>query len=269
MTFDAALVRVGRVHELIDEHHQDPSASVLPLRRALMAVIDDVPAHSGPMQLSVAFRAPGQVPSVVDHHLRVAIEAACFGHWLGLPPLDLSHLALAGAMRVSVSSPDAVVRTLAGRSDLGAALGPVLMLVRDAILARQGGEVSDGGRILALAQTWVALVDGTRRTPPRSPRTARELLGGGRVRWLPAALASAFARFKGPLPLGAPVELAPGGLGIVVSRPPTSPGGRPVVMRADGVRVDLVERPEVAVVRAPEPHEPAVMEALRALFALL
>ncbi len=235
------------VDRLLAAHAEGRAPSLLPLKRTLALVIDNMREHGGIYQLLAAVQDPRKRSSRALTRTHVAVQLAGFGLYLGLPRPDILTLTLAGVLGglSDSANPLGSVRALQAFPGLGATALPLTLLLHDARAARRGGEVSLPGAVLATVEEYVRATQATARRPGVAPDKVLAALRKGRIAWVPPEVAEAFAAWKGPWPLGTLVALVPSGTAVVVGQGEGPEGKRrPVVALVEeggrlGRRVDL------------------------------
>ena len=231
----------GSLLDLADQLYEQVAAgsapSLLPLRRTLQLVIDNMRSHGAIFQLLAALADPDQVPSVSTRHVRVAIDMVGFGLFVDLPGRDLMTMGLAGVLGgiAKGHDPDAAVRALLNMPGLGEAAMPLTLLIHDAVAARGHHESGMPGRTLAMIETYVAQTSLSTSHPAHAPHGVLRVMGAGKLDWLPRALAQSFIAYKGAFPLGSLVRFGADRLGVVVAHTDRPDGrSRPVVLEVLG-----------------------------------
>ncbi|NOY24638.1 MAG: hypothetical protein GXP62_02090 [Oligoflexia bacterium] len=257
----------GSLLDLADTLYQQvltgPPPSLLPLRRTLQLVIDNMRSHAAIYQLLAAISDPDQVPSPATRHVRVAIDMVGFGLFLNLPVRDLMTMGLAGVLGgiATGQDTDAAIRSLLGMPGLGEAAMPLTLLLHDAVAARAHRESGMPGRTLAMIETYIAQTSASAQHPAHAPHGVLKVMAAGKVGWLPSELAHAFFAYKGVFPLGSLVQIDGQDLAIVVARRAgVAERSRPTVLEirpgeteqgAQGERIDLIEHPELKITGTP------------------
>ncbi|RME21584.1 MAG: hypothetical protein D6798_17780 [Deltaproteobacteria bacterium] len=243
--------------------------SLLPLRRTLQLVIDSMRSHSGVFQVLAALRDPAEPVGPATRRVMVAVDLVGLALWLGLPLADVLTLGLAGLLGgfARGREPDAAVRTLLRFEGLGETALPLTLLLHDAVSVRAGGAGAMPGRCLALVEEYVAACLFAEGHEARAPRGVLDSLVKGGLPWADKRLVAAFARYKGPFPLGSLVTIDPGGLAVVVAAVGEEGRRRPTVVPIgpDGRArepVDLAAEPDRRIVGVPKPSEARFSPAL-------
>ena len=256
------------VERLYAAHGDGEAPSLLPVRRILQLIIDNMRRHGAIYQLLTNVRDHGQPVDYVRLRVAVCIDALGMGIWLGLDNSQLMILGLA-AITAGLSEegePEARLRPLFRYAGLAETAMPLVVTVHDAAAARQGKKAGTPGRLLAVVEAFHEAV--SRPPPGRKLRPEAAVLAdlvADRVEGVHLGAARIFATYKGRYPLGSPVRLDDGRLAIVYSHGEGEPGkARPQVgVVEDGrivERIDLA-RSERRIASVPHPHElPLVLE---------
>ncbi len=257
------------VDTLYEQARAGGRPSLLPLRRTLQLVIDSMRSHGGVFQLLAALRDPTEVPDLAAQRVMVSVDLMGFALWLGLPLGDVLTLGLAGLLGgiARGRDPDAAVRSLLHFDGLGESALPLTLLLHDAVSIRAGGQGGMPGRCLALVELYIAGCLPAEGRAGQAPHAVLEAFVKGRVRWADKHLVAAFARYKGPFPLGSLVVLDPGGLAVVVATEGDAGRRRPTVVqiRPDGRAgevFDLAADTSRRIIGAPKPSEGRFSPAL-------
>lgn len=243
-----ALVHYGAlVRELEALGELEAGADVLPLRRALQVISEALPPN-GRYQLLAT--AGAQEATAAYTAAALAIDAMEFGAWTGLEIREVFELGLSAALAALTpeGDPNRCARLLMSLTGLGANAEAAVVSVRDARSARRGRPSAAAGRLIALLERYSERVAGG-----EAPGDTLTALRSGVDPEVDAGLAALFARWKGPWPLGTPVQLADGALAVVVG----SPSGPPEVVTLDregAARAQrTLERGEVSALRSVSP----------------
>lgn len=260
----------GSLLDLADQLYEQVAAgsspSLLPLRRTLQLVIDNMRSHGAIFQLLGALADPDQVPAESTRHVRVAIDMVGFGLFLDLPGHDLMTMGLAGVLGgiAKGHDADAAVRALLSMPGLGEAAMPLTLLIHDAVAARAHHESGMPGRTLAMIETYVAQTSASAKHPAHAPHGVLQVMDAGKLDWLPRDLARSFIAYKGTYPLGSLVRLGADRLGVVVAHPDRLGGRtRPIVLEIlgdgqTGERIDLGQQEDLEITATPAPSQAGV-----------
>jgi len=241
---------------LYEEHAADRAPSLVPLKRTLQLVIDNMATHGGIYQLLTTLHRPGAPPGQPMIRAAVAIEAIGFGHWLGLSRQHLLSLGLAGLLGgiEHTRDPDEAVKPIFRYPGLGAAAISQVLVLHDTRSVRAGGDAGVLGRLLGMVETYIEVTLPRENRPRVPPFKALKTMRQGKLPWIEADLIEAFCDYKGPLPLGSLVKLTSGHVGVVLGRPdPPAKGNRPLIGLVSGNElkktVDLRKQDKVKVAK--------------------
>lgn len=250
------------VDRLYTAHGDGEAPSLLPVRRILQLIIDNMRRHGAIYQLLTNVRDHGKAVDYVRLRVGICIDTLGLGIWLGLDNAQLMILGLA-ALTAGLSEegdPEARLRPLFRYAGLAETAMPLVITVHDAAAARQGQPAGTPGRLLAVVETFHEAVS---RPPPDTKLRPEAIviadLVAGKIPNVHAGVARIFATYKGRHPLGAPVRLSDGRLAIVYSHGVSEEGKqRPQVgVVEDGritERIDLADS-ELKIASIPHPHE--------------
>lgn len=258
------------VVSIYEQHRAGEAPSLLPLKRTLQLVIDNMRDHGAIYQLLSAVHDPRQPPSVAHVRARISVDLIGFGLWVGLSAEEVMTLALGGALGglTDAQTPDAAVTVLVRYRGLGAAAVPLTLLLHDARATRGGKRSGVPGRILGMVEEYWHHITAAEGRGARAPARILAGMREGQVRWIAPELARLFAAWKGPYPLGTLVVLSDDQPAVVTAQGPGPQGkARPTVARLspDGElvdRIDLAQHPELSIVAAPDPGATPIRVAL-------
>ena len=216
------------VEQLYSIHEKGENPSLLPVRRSLQMIIDNMREFNGIYQMLSAFRSPKQPRTRANMRVAIAIDIIGFGLFLNRKNLELLELALAAILSGLEESDDPVdtIRPLFGYSGLGmTALGLIVSLY-EARTGRQGKPISLSGQVLLVVEEYHRRLRDNPQIP--LPKLVYELL---HVEDFTSPLIQLFARYKGPFPIGSFI-LVDNELMLVVGQSPSKTGKqRPIVMK--------------------------------------
>jgi len=239
------------VEQLYDRFNQGDYPSLLPLRRSLQMIIDNMKQHGGIYQMLSAIRDLEKRRSVSHTRVAIAIDSIGLGIFLGLSSLKLMNLALCGILGGLTKKSDPLqaispIYSFAGLGD--SAVGLVLTLY-DARASRKGEQAGPLGNILMIAEAYHQLLNGYPETPlPELVRNMAE----GKVDGLEQGLAQLFARYKGLYPIGSILELDRD-LAVVMGHANNEKGKkRPIISKIRGQKlseelIDLSRRSDITI----------------------
>lgn len=241
------------------EVKEGKTPSLLPLRRLLQMVIDSQRSSGGIFQLLTAVRDCRKPLPHTHKHAAMAVDAAGFGLYIGLGNADVMTLALAALLSGLARSkdPEEAVRPLFGFGGLGVLAMPLILASADVQKATAGQKSGIPGLIVATVGGYHSLA-GTPKSG-LSPAKALEAMAAGKVRGIQGPMATLFRGYKGKWPLGSPLKLADGRVGIVVNLgEELATAERPKIrlMKRDGTlgkELDLLQHPNVDIEAALNP----------------
>ena len=244
------------VERLYREYREGRTPSLLPVRRLLQLLIDSARSLGGLFQVLAAMRDPRRQMTLPRVRVAMAVDAVGFGIFVGLRNTELMTLALSallGALSDS-TDPESAVEPLYAYPGLGAAAMVLILAVHDTRLALQGAPAGVPGRMLAATEVYNRLV--SHPTESLSPTSAIRQMIAGDAPGCDKSMAKMFAAYKGILPLGAPVQLTDGRMGVVLSQGTNKESKRlPTIgIITDGFlteKIDLLTRKDVKVAAAP------------------
>lgn len=215
------------VDRLFEERAEGRSPSLLPVRRLLQMMIDTMRENSGIYQMLTTVRDPEGTLSRSRMRAALSVDLMGVGMFIGLGSNQLMTLALAGLLGglSEDREPGGAAAPLFAVPGLGAA-GPALVeAVAGARRLEAGGEATASGKLLAVAERYHQLTSLAAKNGALAPASALAMMKAGQVPGTDVDIANVFAYFKGPFPLGSPVELADGTQALVVSQG-TTPRGK-------------------------------------------
>ena len=194
---------VEQVYQLQSEGEQP---SLLPLRRSLQMIIDNMMSHSGIYQMLSSVRGIGSARGGSNRRVAIAIDAVGFGAFLNLPSGDLMTIALSGILGGISNSRDPIetVGPIMNYSGLGELALKLILTLHDARAAYQGGQVGILGQLLMIVECYHDLLDAEPSTA--EGEVIRRLIQG-EVSHVNPQLIKLFARYKGPYPIGSTIKV--------------------------------------------------------------
>lgn len=219
---------VDIVEQIYHMHKEGEQPSLLPLRRSLQMIIDNMMSHSGIYQMLSSVRAIDSARSAANKRVAIAIDAVGFGVFLNLPTADLMVIALSGVLGGLADSRNSIetVRPLMNYSGLGELALQLILTLYDARAAYQGNQVGILGQLLMVVECYHDILDSE---PNASEGELIRRLVQGEFPYINTQLAKVFARYKGPYPIGSTV-IVDGQEYMVIEQPDNLEGKkRPVV----------------------------------------
>ena len=221
------------VEQIYQLHENGEQPSLLPLRRSLQMVIDNMRSQSGIYQMLSAVRDIDTARSESNKRVAVAIDSVGFGAFLHLEPSDLMVIALSGVLGGLSKSRDPIqtVQPLMNYSGLGLLALKLILTLHDARAAYQGEQVGILGQLLMIVESYHDLLDAE---PDASEGDVIRRLIQGHNESINNQLTKIFARYKGPFPIGSTVKIDNKDY-IVIEQPDNHKGKiRPTVAQLSG-----------------------------------
>lgn len=216
------------VEQLYSTHEEGQNPSLLPVRRSLQMIIDNMREFNGIYQMLSAFRSPKLPRTRANMRVAIAIDIVGFGIFLGRGNLELLELALAAILSGLEDSDDPIdtIRPLFRYSGLGmTALGLIVSLY-ESRTGRKGKPISLSGQVLLVVEEYHRRLSENPTIP--LPKLIYEML---QIAEFKSPLIQMFARYKGPFPIGSFI-LVDQELMLVVGQSASKIGKqRPIVMR--------------------------------------
>ena len=216
------------VEALYVSHEEGQAPSLLPLRRSLQMIIDNIREFNGIYQMLSAFRSPKEARSRANMHVAMSVDIIGFGIFLGRGNIELLEFALAAILSGLEESDDPIdtIQPLFRYSGLGqTALGLIVSLY-ESRMGRMGKSISLSGQILLVVEEYHRRLNQSPGTP--LPKLIYELL---QIKDLKSPLFQLFARYKGPFPIGSFITVDDE-LMLVIGQSRAAIGKqRPIVMR--------------------------------------
>ena len=228
--------------------------SLLPVRRSLQLIIDNMREHNGIYQILSAIRDPSAKRNRTNMYVAAAVDAVGFGLFTGLSNVVLMDLALTAVLGGISTSKDPItsVTPLFQFKGLGdAALGLILTL-HDARASRQGKSSSNMGKILMIVEAYQQILEEDLRLP--LPHAIRKM-STGELQGVDQDVAKLFARYKGLFPIGSVVEVG-SSKAIVIGHSDNDVGKkRPIVKLITvrgrlGEQIDLSKRKDLSITKS-------------------
>ena len=189
------------VESLYEKHSAGESPSLVPIRRSLQLIIDNMSEHNGIYQMLSAIVDPNQPRSQANTRVAIAIDCIGFGRFIGLPAQNIMNMALCSIMGGLSQSTDPIksVAPLFQFQGLGdSALGLILTL-HDARAARKGRPTDIAGKVLMVVEDYHDQID---QQPDLPLPEVIHKMASGEVGGLDKNIGGLFARYKGIYPIG-------------------------------------------------------------------
>tara|TARA_B100000925_G_scaffold290482_1_gene275790 strand:- start:469 stop:1782 length:1314 start_codon:yes stop_codon:yes gene_type:complete len=180
--------------------------SLLPIRRSLQLIIDNMRQHNGIYQMLSAIREPNQSRSKAQTKVAVAIDSIGFGIFIGLKSTDIMNLALAAILSGLQPSEDPLtnVDPLFSFSGLGMSAPHVILTLFESRGSRLGMGGNPISKVLMVIEMYHKLLNKNLKTP--LPELIYHL-AQGKEEGIDPSIVKFFARYKGPFPIGSLLEL--------------------------------------------------------------
>ena len=207
--------------------------SLLPIRRSLQLIIDNMKQHNGIYQMLSVIREPNQIRTPEQTRVAVAIDSIGFGIFIGLKSTDVMNLALAAILAGLQPSTDPLenVDPLFSFSGLGMSAPEVILTLFESRGSRLGMGGSPISKVLMVIEIYHQMINENVTT---SLPEIVYALAQGKVEGIDPSIVKFFARYKGPFPIGSVLELDKSGetsRGIVIAHSDNELGKqRPIVM---------------------------------------
>jgi hypothetical protein len=226
------------VEQIYALYEQGETPSLLPIRRSLQMIIDNMKSHSGIYQMLSAIRSVEEPRTLSNQRVSIAIDAVGFGMFLNFPVNDLMILALSGILgglskeRDSISS----VRPLFRYRGLGNLALHLILTLHDS-RAPDGSNSSILGQLLRVLESYHEYLD---KDPSISEVEVMKRMVLGDVEGVDAGVAKVFARYKGPYPIGSTIQIESQEYLVVEQKDNDAGKLKPVVARLSGGK--LIEK---------------------------
>ena len=216
------------VDVLYEKFDDGETPSLLPVRRSLQMIIDNMKEYNGIYQMLSAFRTPSLPRTKANTRVAMAIDIIGFGNFVQIPNVTVMNLALACVLGglATTENPTESVRPLFRFGGLGETAIGLIVALYDARANRQGKKVSFQGRLLMAVEEYHNLLN----REPTSPLPALIFKMTDSKHMIDRNIANLFARYKGPFPIGSILKVD-GKTVIVTGHGATETGKqRPIVM---------------------------------------
>ena len=209
--------------------------SLVPIRRSLQMIIDNMHAYSGIYQMLSAFRDPSRPRLKSQQRVSMAIDVIGFGYYLNRTNIEMLEMALAAVLS-GLCEDDApateAVRPVLGFSGLGESAFGMVLLLHDSVSALNGRSVSVPGLVLATVMKYHKGLDEdlTRALPTLILDLVQE-------EGVLQNMMQVFARYKGPFPIGSFIVVDDEVMLVVGQSTRRTGKQRPMVARLRGVQI--------------------------------
>lgn len=223
--------------------------SLLPIRRSLQMIVDNMKSFSGMYQMLSAFRDPTKPRSKSQTHVAIAIDVIGLCAYLQRSNVDMLEMSLAAILSglASEEAPLSVVEPVLEFDGLGESALGMLLLLHDSAAALQGNSASIKGSMLASVMKYHQAINADPSVP--LPKIVLGLIeeSSGQMN----SLMQVFARYKGPFPIGSFIQVD-GETVLVVGQSGRRTGKqRPMVARLKGAKIleilDLSTAPQKSI----------------------
>lgn len=223
--------------------------SLLPIRRSLQMIVDNMKSFSGIYQMLSAFRDPNKPRSRSQTHVAMAIDVIGLCAYLQRSNVEMLEMAIA-AILSGVSSDDEplkVIEPILEFDGLGESAFGMLLLLHDSAAALEGQSASIQGLVLASVMKYHQLLNAEPDTP--LPKLILDLVEQteGQMK----SLMQVFARYKGPFPIGSFIRVDDEAVLVVGQSARRTGKQRPMVARLSGRQIlevlDLSTSPQKTI----------------------
>jgi hypothetical protein len=228
------------VDNLYELYEKGEVPSLLPVRRSLQMIIDNMRQYNGIYQMLSAFRSPELPRNAANTRVAIAIDVIGFGYFMNVPNGNLMNLALASILGGLSSSDDPLdtVVPLFRFGGLGVTAVGLITSLYDARASKQGKQVSFFGRLLMIVEFYHLSLNKEPSKP--LPKLMYDMTTEVT---LDSKITALFARYKGPFPIGSFVKVDNETM-LVVGHSDSEEGKqRPIVMKVTngklGTSIDL------------------------------
>ena len=130
--------------------------SLLPIKRSIQLIVDNMREHNGIYQMLSAIRDPDRERSNAETRVAVAIDVIGFGLFSGLKGSELMNLALTSILGGLETSPDPLkaVSPLFAFTGLGTSTSSVILTLFDSRAARYGKKALPSARLLMVVEAY-------------------------------------------------------------------------------------------------------------------
>ena len=220
------------VETLYVSHEKGESPSLLPIRRSLQMIIDNMKEYNGIYQMLSAFRHPKIARKESQTRVAMTIDVIGFAAYLGRNNVEIMELALAAILGGLNPTGKAIesVNSLFGFKGLGESALGVVLILHDARAGLEGKKGMLAGEVLQMVERYHLYLNQHPTHP--LPKLIFELLESE-----PSQMMQLFARYKGPFPIGSFIQVD-GEIRLVVGQS-NRPNGkqRPIVVRLQGTQI--------------------------------
>ena len=237
---------VERLYVLSDKGERP---SLLPIRRSLQMIVDNMKNFSGIYQMLSAFRDPSIPRTRSQTHVAIAIDVIGLCAYLQRSNVEMLEMAIAAILSGVTSEDDAlaVIEPIIEFDGLGESAFGMLLLLHDSAAALQGKASSIQGLVLASVIKYHQTINQDSSIP--LPKVILDLIEetDGQLK----SLIQVFARYKGPFPIGSFIRVDEEVVLVVGQSARRTGKQRPMVARLSGKQIlevlDLSTAPQKAI----------------------
>lgn len=237
---------VDRLYVLSDKGERP---SLLPIRRSLQMIVDNMKSFSGIYQMLSAFRDPKKKRSRAQTHVAIAIDVIGLCAYLQRSNVEMLEMAIAAILSGVSSDEDAlkVIEPILEFDGLGESAFGMLLLLHDSAAALQGKAASIQGLVLASVIKYHKAINKDLSVP--LPQVILDVIEGseGQIK----SLMQVFARYKGPFPIGSFIRVDDEVVLVVGQAARRTGKQRPMVARLSGKQIlevlDLSTAPQKTI----------------------
>ena len=239
------------VEQLYALFEQGEFPSLLPLRRSLQMIIDNMKNYGGIYQMLSSIRDIEQTRSKSHTRVAIAIDSIGLGLFLGLSSSHLMDLALCGILGGFVQKQDPIesITPIFSFSGLGESAVGLILTLYDARNSRNGASAGPLGNILMITEAYHELLN---NYPDMALPDLIKNMATGKVEGLDLGVSQLFIRYKGLYPIGSILELDQD-LVVVMGHANNDKGKkRPIVSKISGQKlsgtlIDLSSRSDMNI----------------------
>jgi hypothetical protein len=224
------------VEQLYARFEEGEYPSLLPLRRSIQMIIDNMKDHGGIYQMLSAIRDIETARTRGNTRVAIAIDSIGLGLFLGLSSMKIMDQALCGILGGLTKNPDplASVQPIFSFSGLGESAVGLILTIYDARNSRNGQSAGPMGNILMITEAYHELLNSYPDVP--LPDLIRNMATGN-VEGLDQGIAQLFARYKGLYPIGSILDVD-GSFMVVMGHANNEKGKkRPIVSKIQGKKL--------------------------------
>ncbi len=214
---------------------QGERPSLLPIRRSLQMIVDNMKSFSGMYQMLSAFRDPNQPRSRSQTHVAMAIDVIGLCAYLQRDNVEMLEMSLAAILSglSKETEPFSVIEPVLEFDGLGESALGMLLLLHDSASALEGKSASIQGLVLASVMRYHREMNRSPNVP--LPKLILELIQNtpGQLQ----SLMQVFARYKGPFPIGSFIRVEQETVLVIGQSSRRTGKQRPIVARLRGKQI--------------------------------